>query len=236
MVVLPARVGSADAGVGWGFVDVLGLTVAFVVLNQFVVKPLTSWVKQTATAAELVGSTVGALTYYAVGLGLVFAVLALRRGSPRQLGWRGCSGLWLAAAPLIAAIGVVTTLPLTVVNRILAPASAAEQCQFLHRGFATAPVVGLVLFSVLAPFVEETVFRGLLFGWLRSRTPLPVAVAVSAALFALAHHNASMIMPLTAMGAILAVVYHRSGSLWPAIAVHGFINIAAVTNMLYSIC
>jgi uncharacterized protein len=77
---------------------------------------------------------------------------------------------------------------------------------------------------VLAPFVEELIFRGLIFNALRQRLSFPIAAVGSGILFGLAHAQSVGIAPLAAGGIVLAAVYARSGSLWSSMIAHGLFN------------
>jgi membrane protease YdiL (CAAX protease family) len=87
--------------------------------------------------------------------------------------------------------------------------------------------------AVLAPFAEEVLFRGFLFNELRRRArwPLPLAIAISAVAFGLAHapdlglRHVDEILVTAAGGALFAWVVYRLNSLWPAIALHAFMNL-----------
>jgi membrane protease YdiL (CAAX protease family) len=52
--------------------------------------------------------------------------------------------------------------------------------------------IAILLLAVLPAVVEEYVFRGVLFGALRSLTPLAAAVVISSGLFGLSHLSADM--------------------------------------------
>src|SRR3546814_13072592 len=82
------------------------------------------------------------------------------------------------------------------------------------------------LVGVLVPFIEEIIFRGLLFGWLRTHLPFLAAAPAAALLFAVAHQVWVLVPVLAFMGLVLAAVIERSGSLWPAIILHGVFNSA----------
>lgn len=101
-----------------------------------------------------------------------------------------------------------------------------------------APRTTLLIVIFLAPFVEEVLFRGLVFGNLRVKSPL-VGYIVSCLLFALLHvwqfavvsqditYFLLMVQYLVP-GLILAWVYERSGTLWASIALHAVTNALAV--------
>jgi hypothetical protein len=73
---------------------------------------------------------------------------------------------------------------------------------------------------VVAPVVEELFFRGFVFAGLRERYGWVTAALVSSALFAAIHLQPLAIPPVFIMGTIFAILYQRSGSIWPAILMH----------------
>ena len=77
---------------------------------------------------------------------------------------------------------------------------------------------------VTAAICEEFVFRGLLLQLLRRRSGWLSAILASAALFAVFHLNPIVLLPVALVGAYLAVLVWRSGSLYPAILAHGLNN------------
>jgi membrane protease YdiL (CAAX protease family) len=89
---------------------------------------------------------------------------------------------------------------------------------------------------VLAPVVEELLFRGVLLRALLRRFEPVTAVLASALIFALVHYvgdpNTLPFLPaLTGLGALLAVVALRSGDLSTAIFIHAGFNLT--TTILF---
>lgn len=99
---------------------------------------------------------------------------------------------------------------------------------------ADAPHMTVLIVVFLAPFVEEVLFRGLVFGNLRNKSRT-VAYLVSCLLFALLHvwqfavvnrdltYFLLMIQYLVP-GLVLAWVYDHSGTLWTSIGLHAAAN------------
>lgn len=81
---------------------------------------------------------------------------------------------------------------------------------------------------IVAPIVEEVIFRGCLYRFLKSRTTLLGAQWVSAFIFALVHSNLHSFLPLLFIGFILARLYESSGSIYQSIAFHGFFNATTI--------
>jgi len=77
------------------------------------------------------------------------------------------------------------------------------------------------LVIVLAgPASEEVFFRGFLFAGLVRRFGAPVAMVISAAVFAAAHLDIGLLGPAFLAGCAFAYVYWRTGTLWAVILAH----------------
>ncbi|MFQ5946879.1 MAG: lysostaphin resistance A-like protein [Anaerolineae bacterium] len=94
-------------------------------------------------------------------------------------------------------------------------------------------VLALVAAGIVAPVSEETFFRGLIQGSLRTQYGAAVAILVSAALFALFHLIPATFLPVLVLGIGLSLLYHISGSIWPGIILHAGWNIVMLT-LLYA--
>jgi membrane protease YdiL (CAAX protease family) len=82
----------------------------------------------------------------------------------------------------------------------------------------------------VAPVAEEFFFRGFFYRALRSRYSMLVAAAIDGALFGVIHYDFSggdallILPPLAALGFMFCLVYERTGSLYPVIALHAINN------------
>lgn len=105
-----------------------------------------------------------------------------------------------------------------------------------------APHMTLVIVVLLAPFVEEVLFRGLVFGNLKDRSRAG-AYLVSCLLFALLHvwqfavasrditYFLLMVQYLIP-GLVLAWAYEHSGTLWASVALHAAANALSIWTMM----
>jgi uncharacterized protein len=88
-------------------------------------------------------------------------------------------------------------------------------------------VLSAALICVLAPIGEEFLFRGYIFTALRNwRGPWTAAV-ITGLLFGLVHVGSAPLLdlvPLAALGFGLCLLYRRTGSLYPCIALHSLNN------------
>lgn len=95
------------------------------------------------------------------------------------------------------------------------------------------PIAAVVVAAVVvAPLGEEFFFRGLIYGWLRGRWRWPAAAGVASVVFALAHGNWGLLLPLALAGFGLCWLYERSRSLWPPVLAHATLNAVAVLAAL----
>ncbi len=89
------------------------------------------------------------------------------------------------------------------------------------------PKVFLSLFavtSVMAPLLEEVVFRGFMLTTLTKWMPAPTAAFVSAGLFGAAHLTSRDFAQLTALGVVLGLTYVRTKNLATPMLIHAFWN------------
>ncbi|KAL2344545.1 hypothetical protein Fmac_005830 [Flemingia macrophylla] len=96
---------------------------------------------------------------------------------------------------------------------------------------STACLVGIT--GVLAPVLEETVFRGFLMTSLTKWVPTPVAVVLSAAVFALAHLIPGEFPQLFVLGAALGFSYAQTRNLLTPITIHSFWNSGVILLLTF---
>ena len=136
-----------------------------------------------------------------LGLGVALVVLPVTYGLQAGCAW------------LLERVGVVATTQRSVEMLVNDPS-------LLSRGLIATFAVGL------APVVEETLFRGLLFPTVRDLGWPRAALWGQAVLFGAIHANAAAFLPLTLFGATLAWLYVRTGNLLAPIAAHAVFNLA----------
>lgn len=88
----------------------------------------------------------------------------------------------------------------------------------------------MVVVILIAPIIEEIVFRGVMFRAIARSINTPTAVIVTALLFAIAHGDPVQIAYALVLGIVLAIVRSKSNRLFPCIALHIAFN---STNFFY---
>lgn len=93
--------------------------------------------------------------------------------------------------------------------------------------------LGIVAVVIMAPIIEEMLFRGAIEGHLLRKWKNPVwSIVVSSLLFGLVHGNPAQIPFAFVLGLALGWVYYRTGSLLPGILMH-FINNGSAVLMYW---
>ena len=86
----------------------------------------------------------------------------------------------------------------------------------------------LVAAALLAPMVEELLFRGLLQNAIADKIPIWAAILISALVFGAVHMDYHAFPVLAGMGIVFGLLYHLTGSLRVTILAHMINNSAAL--------
>ncbi|MBN2068610.1 MAG: CPBP family intramembrane metalloprotease [Opitutales bacterium] len=85
---------------------------------------------------------------------------------------------------------------------------------------------------VVAPAVEEIVFRAGIYRFLKGKSDRSTAMIISAAIFALIHFNALGFPVLLALGVVLCLAYERTGDIRVPMVIHAVFNLNSVVLIL----
>lgn len=163
-------------------------------------------------------------------LALLSQLLRVYKATFRDLGLKNFQPKFilyvLAAFPAYMLLsGVCTALV-----GYLFPGLNLEQKQELGFTDATSTVQMVMVFVslvVLPPFVEELLFRGLIFrGLLKYGTPVMAALGTSL-IFGAAHGQVNVGIDTFALSLVLCFLAYKTESLWPSIMLHATKNLLA---------
>jgi membrane protease YdiL (CAAX protease family) len=171
-------------------------------------------------------TAVGALIQYAIMFGLI---LAIARGLDRRLlALRIPERRWRAAGLAVGAFAGII-----VVSAILSQfLDAGDEQGLVPKSWDSsraAPfVANALVVALVAPFVEELLYRGLGFGLLTQFiSPLPTILIIGFA-FGLGHGLVLGLPVLAFFGITLAWLRWQTGSVYPGMVVHGSFNALAL--------
>ena len=174
-------------------------------------------------------------------VGIVYLLAKRKGGAWANLGWRQPWDsepwtFWKIARIGAAAYGA-SLLVLAVYNGLMTVAGLDDllpdeqiPSDFFDQVWLI-PIIGASIIGT-APLCEEFFFRGFVYAGFRRSLRVPLAALLSGFLFSLAHADIGLILPFTLIGAILALVYERVGSLWANIGVHFWFNLVSFTILI----
>jgi len=176
--------------------------------------PADAFYRYGTAIAAIVGDGFLLLIVVVIALRLpVREALALRRPAS----WRDAAGLGAGVLVFGYAVSIVVSLALPHVVR------EQEVPAFWDPSRGGAFAANLFAIAVFVPIFEEALCRGLGYA-LFEPFGAPVAIAVTALAFALAHGAVVDFPVLLVIGLGLGYLRARSGSLYPCIAIHGIFN------------
>ncbi len=225
---VPPEEGQVRVPVQWRFWDivlalVLGFVGGAVVLG--IVFAIAPDIEDLGSAQWLL---VAGGTIYASELLMAWLIVLRRRGATfRDIGLTAPTiGAVLLMIPAILGVFIVEGTVAQLTTDLFGPTPTAQD-QLLGEGAnldnSQLPYVFL-LTVVLAPIVEELIFRGIVYGYLRSRMRVAWAVPLSGVIFAGFHFIPLLIPALFVLGCALALVYERYDSIVVPMALHALNN------------
>jgi membrane protease YdiL (CAAX protease family) len=208
----PSRVSVSDG--------LIAALVFFVIQGLILLIPFWRGQAPSANVVWVAFCLAGAVTYGAMRL---VYWRAHTQGIPRLLGegvWRAL--LWGLAGGVAAAFVAIVYL------QVVLPLDLFSTGKQAARPADPWLVVALAAVAIVAaPFFEEFIFRGLVFGGLRRSFGPAVSALASAAIFALVHPAIS-VAPVFVMGFCAALVYDRTRMLAAPIVLHAVYNAAVL--------
>lgn len=168
-----------------------------------------------------------------LGNGVLFSVLLYAKALPYRALFHPSSAsvratILLLVPPVALLIPALVLLAGELNNFLLGifPISAWERQAFESMASGSVPAVTAV--CLLAPVIEEMLFRGVFLRSFLAQYPRGMAIGASALIFGVAHLNVYQFAIAFVLGLIAGWLYERSRSLIPCIALHALYNTSVV--------
>ncbi len=145
--------------------------------------------------------------------------------------------LFLSAFPVIFLVGLSWQVILDQLVKIGLnfPQEPQELVYHLSQKIPYLARLSLILMAtVTAPIVEEVVFRGAIYRFLKSRMNPAVAILASSCIFASIHFNLVSFPSLIVLGAFLCIAYEMTGNLKAPIFLHAIFNTNSLILISYN--
>lgn len=204
------------------------------VVGLFVTEVLIgSALRDARTTLGISLDAVDALTVFAAN-GVVFSI-AMRLSGISYSKLFHPSRSSVAAATMLLVVPTLALVPAALLTMSAAiemlvavvPLSRWEEVMFARFSSGSLPIV--ISICVLAPILEEMLFRGLILRGLLFKYDRWYAIWLSALFFGAAHFNLYQFVVGLMFGILLGWLYERSRSLIPCICLHGAYNTVLTT-------
>lgn len=142
---------------------------------------------------------------------------------------------WLIAYPLVAAVGQLIAMTLSLFY--LGP--HVDQLAVKHlKSLMDSPLlfsITIIQVVTIVPAIEELIFRGFLQTWLKEKFGITKAIVATSMIFAFFHFsvgqgidNIELIISLFVLSCFLGFVRERRQSLWASIGLHATFNAMSI--------
>ncbi len=148
---------------------------------------------------------------------------------------------WFLAFPVVQIVGQFFDLALFIIYRLESYEQVAVKYLKTTLESPLLTVLALVSIVIIAPVIEEFLFRGTLQNYFKRHLGAKKAIVFSAVCFAFFHYsseqglgNLSLIPSLFTFACFLGYIYERQGSLYASIGLHMTFNFVSSVRILLS--
>lgn len=85
-------------------------------------------------------------------------------------------------------------------------------------------LLAFITLVIIAPFIEEVLFRGYLYGKLRAVAPMWVAIIVTSLVFGVVHGQWNVAVDVFALSVVMCGLREITGNIWAGILLHAIKN------------
>jgi len=118
-------------------------------------------------------------------------------------------------------MNIFITIALNYINNFIPLEEISSSYQELSEIIMSSNTILIfITVGIMAPLIEEVIFRGLVYSELRKVLNAPAVIVIQAFLFAAYHMNLVQGLYAFFMGIVLGIVVYKTGSIWPPIMMH----------------
>lgn len=224
----------------------IGAFIVFLAIQLFGIPLIAyAWLKTIGKHSQLTSVVQGWFNLGAiltVGAALAIYTKIVRKGQPsffrtdsffKDIGLGAVT--WLISYPLV--LFVAQSLEYLFNLPMVEQVAVQQIRRAMENPFLFTTIILAV--CVIVPIIEETLFRGYMFTYLRSKMSFAKSAFVSSAIFALFHFsatqglgNVNIIVPLFVLALFLAYLYEKRQSLWAPIGLHMIFNTISIIMII----
>lgn len=150
------------------------------------------------------------------------------------LRWRPLlTTLLLGLLPMFLLVGSAAVLSNDWMQRVAPGAREQELVRvFVETDDMLLRALIVLAAAVVAPVVEEIIFRGFVYGVLKRYTDAPFAALLSGLFFAIIHMHAGSLLPLWVLALVFCAAYEITGCLLAPMILHAVFNATSLLGMM----
>jgi membrane protease YdiL (CAAX protease family) len=184
-----------------------------------------------STVQELIQNNLQYLTLVAVitaGLVMIFIGLKRRKENLKEVIVKNKEEMTIKLLVILAMTVVSLSLFSGQLMNLVMSLLEISTSKFEHLTRMMQGSLGIFMGLVLAPIIEEIVFRGIILAGLADSHSRKKAIVVSAVLFAVYHFNLFQLVPTFLVGLLLGYIYLETRSVLICISTHLIYNLIPV--------
>ena len=198
------------------------------VVSQYVIGYLLLWTAGAAFLRTVVGTAIYQVISYALSLFIAifipWRISKKGRTSREELGLNGLP-TWtdIGLAPLGFVVTIILAYVMTAIFSLIAPFINLNEAQNIGYSIAmSAPerIISFLVVVVVAPTVEEIIFRGWLYGKLRAKLGMVLSIFLTSLIFGLVHLQWNVGINVFAVSIVLCGLRELTGTVYSGIIVH----------------
>lgn len=196
----------------WGdLLTLLGVFIVATVLGSL----LTSILQKIGSVSPGFGAFLGYVIQFT--LVIVFGLFQRKIRSPK-----GTRLLRFGLAKLDFVIVLWGTIMVLATGIVIEPLLNLFPATYLDQLGNIMSAGGWMMFTsiVVAPVMEEILFRGILQDALMRKYGVFIGIVIASAVFGIVHLIPQQVVNAFMIGLVLGYIYYRTGSLWPVILIH----------------
>lgn len=128
----------------------------------------------------------------------------------------------IGLAPIGYVVYITLSMLFTTIMSIFAwfNASESQDVGFTHILLGSDRIIAMLALVFIAPVAEEIIMRGWLYGKLRSKLSLPIAILLTSVLFGFLHGQWNIGVGVFALSLVLCALREITGTIWSGMLLH----------------
>ena len=141
--------------------------------------------------------------------------------------------LALALLPMFLVVGSTAVFSNDWMQRLAPGAEEQELVRaFVETDDMLLRVLIIIAAAIVAPVVEEILFRGFIYGVIKRYTDAPFAALISGLFFAIIHMHTGSLLPLWVLALFFCAAYEFTGCLLAPMILHAIFNSTSLIAMM----